>query len=368
MKKMTISTTKFQDMVSRAAKGASENKLIAITSMICIELKNHVLTLTTTDTANYLKVIADKVEGDDMYAVVNVDLFSKLVSKMTSESITIKVTDSSLEVEGNGTYNIPIEMDEDGPVQYPTYNFEKSGDPEVVHLSSIKNILSINKAAVAKSFETPCLCGYYVDDTIITTDGDVICFNGMRLLKQPALISPEMMSLLSLNTEEKINCYRDKDAFLFETANIVVYGVCHDGIDQFPVNEIKTYLDEEFGSMCKLPKILLQNVMDRLSLFIDQYDNNGAYFTFTREGVVVQSKKSSSVEVINYQESKNFAPFRCCVDIPLLREQINANPGESIELWYGHEAAIKMTSGKVTQVVSLLEDEAINSYGSDEQA
>lgn len=368
MKKMTIPTSKFQDMVSRAAKGASENKLIAITSMICIELKSNVLTLTTTDTANYLRVIAEKIEGDDMYAVVNVDLFSKLIAKMTSESITIQMTDSSLEVKGNGTYNIPLETDEDGPVRYPEYKFQKKEEPETIHLSSIKNVLAINKAAVAKSFETPCLCGYYMGERIITTDGDVICFNDMKLFKSPALISPEMMMLLSLNTEEKISCYRDGDAFLFETPNIVIYGVSHDGIEQFPVEEIQSYLDQEFPSMCKLPKALMQNVVDRLSLFIDQYDNNGAYFTFTKEGVKVQSKKSSSVEVIAYQESKNFSPFMCCVDIPLLREQIDANPGEFIELWYGHEAAIKMTSGKVTQVISLLEDEAISSDGDDQQA
>ena len=368
MKKMTIPTGKFQDMVSRASKGASENKLIAITSMICIELKNNVLTLTTTDTANYLKVIADKVEGDDMYAVVNVDIFSKLIAKMTSESITISMTDNSLEVKGNGTYNISLETDEDGPVQYPTYKFDKKGEPEVIHLTSIKNIISTNKAAVAKSFDTPCLCGYYMGDRIITTDSDVICFNDMKIFKDPALISPEMMSLLSLNTEEKINCYRDKDAFLFETPNIVIYGVAHDGIEQFPVEEIQSYLDEEFGSMCKLPKMVMQNVVDRLSLFIDQYDNNGAYFTFTNEGVRVQSKKSSSVELIPYQESKDFSPFMCCVDIPLLRDQIDANPGEFIELWYGHDAAIKMTSGKVTQVISLLEDEAITSDGDNQQA
>lgn len=363
MKTMTIPTSKFQDMVARAAKGASENKLIAITSMMCIELKNNVLTLTTTDTANYLKVIADKIEGDDMYAVVNVGLFSKLIAKMTSESITIKMTDNSLEVKGNGTYSIPLETDEDGPVQYPAYKFNKVGEPETIHLTSIKNILAINKAAVAKSFETPCLCGYYMGDQIITTDGDVICFNEMRLLKDDALISPEMMTLLSLNTQEKIECYRDGDSFLFETPDVVVYGVAHDGIEQFPVEEIQSYLDEEFGAKCKLPKILLQNVVDRLSLFIDQYDNNGAYFTFTKEGIKVQSKKSSSVELIAYQESQNFMPFMCCVDIPLLREQIGAHPDEFIELWYGHDAAIKMTSGKVTQVISLLEDEAISSNG-----
>lgn len=359
MSKMVIPTGKFQDMVARASKGASENKLLPITSMMAVELKDNILTLTTTDTANYLKVIADKVEGDDMYAVVSVDLFSKLIAKMTSESITIILTENSLQVKGNGTYNLPLETDEDGPVQYPSYNFNKNGEPETIHLTSIKNIQAINKAAVAKSLESPCLCGYYTGDRVITTDGDVICFNDMKLFKEPALISQEMMNLLSLNTEEKINCWRDGENFLFETPNVIIYGCAHDGMEVFPVEEISSYLDAEFGSMCKLPKILLQNVIDRLSLFIEPYDKNGAYFTFTKDGVKVHSKKSSSVEVIPYQESKDFSPFVCCVDIPLLREQINANPGETIEIWYGQDAAIKMTSGKVTQVISLLEDEEI---------
>ena len=368
MKQMKIATEKFQDMVARASKGASENKLLPITSLMAFELKDNVLTLTTTDTANTLKVISDKVEGDDMYAVVPVDLFSKLIAKTTSESITIKLTDSSLEVNGNGTYNIPLAMDEDGLVQFPEYKFEKKGDPEVVNLTSVKNILNINKAAVAKTIDTPCLCGYYIGKRVISTDEQVICFNDFQLLKEDVLISPEMMELLSLNTEEKINCYYSDGYFLFETPNIVLYGAEHDGKDLFPVEEITGYLDEEFRSMCKLPKILLQNVIDRLSLFIEPYDKNGAYFTFTKEGVKVTSKKSSSVEVIAYQESKDFAPFICCVDIPMLKAQIDANPGEAIELWYGHDSAIKMTSGKVTQVIALLEDDNLEHNSGNDQA
>lgn len=365
MSKMVIPTGKFQDMVARAAKGASENKLLPITSMMAVELKDNTLTLTTTDTANYLKVIAEKVEGDDMYAVVNVDLFSKLVAKMTSETITIILTENSLQVKGNGTYNLALETDEDGPVQYPIYSFNKSSEPETIHLTSIKNILATNKAAVSKSLESPFLCGYHIGERVITTDGDAICINDMKLFKEPALISQEMMNLLSLNTEEKITCWRDKDNFLFETPDVVIFGCAHDGIEIYPVEEISSYLDAEFGSMCKLPKILLQNVIDRLALFIEPYDKNGAYFTFTKEGVKVHSKKSSSVEVIAYQESKDFSPFVCCVDIPLLRQQIDANPGESIEVWYGHEAALKISSGKVTQVISLLEDEEIGDVSGD---
>jgi len=361
--KLTIKTLKFQEMVSKAAKGASENKLLPITSMLAIQLVSNKLTLITTDTSNTLKIITDKIEGEDFYAVVPVDVFSRLIAKTTSESIILTLKDNLLEVKGNGTYNIALPMDEEGVIVFPEYNFQKRADAKIVNLTTIKAILSINKAAIAKTMDSPCLCGYYANDMVITTDENVICFNKLDLVGEPILISPEMMELLSLNSSEKINFFHTDNYFLFETDDLVLYGAEHDGKELFPATEINTYLTETFPAMCKLPKALIQNVIDRLSLFIEPYDKNGAYFTFTKMGVKITSKKSSSVELVPYAESKKFTPFMCCVDIPMLKSQIDANPSESIELWYGHDAAIKMTSGNVTQVIALLEDESLGEHG-----
>lgn len=355
--KMSIQTVRFQELVAKSAKGASENKLLPITSLMALELKDGVLTLTTTDSSNTLKVIADKVEGDNMYVVVPVELFSKLVARTTSDNITLTVTENSLEVRGNGKYNIPLPMDEDGVVRFPEYVFEKIGDPETVQLTTIKNILAINKSAVGRNIDTPYLCGYYCGDMVLTTDELVLCLNDIKLVKDPIFVYPEMMELLALNNVENINFYRNDNFFLFETPTMVLHGVEHDGKDMFPVEDVMGFLDEEFSSSCKVPKILLQSVIDRLSLFIEPYDKNGAYLTFTKDGVKVTSKKSSSVEIINYVESTNFQNYVCCVDIPQFKTQIDTIPGDTIHLWYGHDVAIKLTADKVTQVIALLDDE-----------
>jgi len=49
-----------------------------------------------------------------------------------------------------------------------------------------------------------------------------------------------------------------------------------------------------------------------------------------------------------------------------LESQISAQDGEVVELWYGHEKAIKMTSGKITQIVALLEDDRVMGNGKTE--
>lgn len=359
MSKISIPAVKFQDMVARATKGASENKLLPITSMMCIEMKDHVLYLTTTDTANTLVVKCDKIEGDDMYAVVPVKQFSGLIAKTTSDSIKLVLKGNDLEVHGNGVHKISLPVDEDGVVQFPRFMFDKEGEGEVINLSSVKDVLNINKASVAKTIDTPCLCGYYLGEQVITTDEQTICFNDMKLVQEPFLVSPEMMELLALSKQEKITWWYKDGFFLFETDDMILHGAEHDGKDLFPAEDIMGYLDAEFTSRCHLPKIAIQGLIDRLALFIEPYDKNGAYLTFTKEGVKINSKKSNSDETIAYIESDNFSPFVCCVDIPMLKGLIDANPGESIDIWYGNEACIKMTSGKVTQVIALLEDEGL---------
>ena len=359
MSKISIPAVKFQDMVARATKGASENKLLPITSMMCIQMKDHVLSLTTTDTANTLVVKSDKIEGDDMYAVVPVKQFSGLIAKTTSDSIKLVLKGNDLEVHGNGVHKISLPVDEDGVVQFPQFVFDKEGEGEIINLSSVKDVLNINKASVAKTIDTPCLCGYYLGEQVITTDEQTICFNDMKLTDDAYLVSPEMMELLALSKQEKITWWYKDGFFLFETDDMILHGAEHDGKDLFPAEDIMGYLDTEFTSRCRLPKIAIQGLIDRLALFIEPYDKNGAYLTFTKEGVKINSKKSNSDETISYIESDNFSPFVCCVDIPMLKGLIDANPGESIDIWYGNEACIKMTSGKVTQVIALLEDEGL---------
>ena len=365
MKKITIPAVKFQDMVARATKGASENKLLPITSMMCIEMKNHVLKLTTTDTANTLVIKSDKIEGDDMYAVVPVKQFSGLIAKTTSDSIKLVLKGNDLEVHGNGVHKISLPVDEDGVVQFPQFMFDKDGEGEVINLSSFKNVLEINKASVAKTIDTPCLCGYYLGEQVISTDEQTICFNDMKLTDEDYLVSPEMMELLALSKQEKITWWYKDGFFLFETDDMILHGAEHDGKELFPAEDIMGYLDTEFDARCRLPKIAIQGLIDRLALFIEPYDKNGAYLTFTKEGVKINSKKSNSDETIPYIESENFTPFVCCVDIPMLKGLIDANPGESIDLWYGNEACLKMTSGKVTQVIALLEDEGLEGLGNE---
>jgi len=358
--KLTVTTNTLQGMVAKSMKGASCNKMIPLTSLMAIQLKDHTLTLITTDATNYLYVRTDKIDGEDFYVVVQAEMFSKLISRLTCEKVTLELKENALTVKGNGNYSIELPLNEDGElIVYPDplkkmENMEAMDD---VNLSTIRLILATAKASLAETDEVPCYTGYYVGDKVVSTDTYKICGIDVRLFDEPALISPEMMDLLDLLTDEKVKVFRKGNTLVFSTPGCEVYGKTMDSIEDFQIDVISGLLDQEFGSVCKVSKDALLQLLDRLSLFVSAYDKNGIYLTFTREGLQIESKQANSTELLPYSESANFKDFTCCIDIEMFRSQVKANTGSVIEIQYGEDNAIKMTDGNVTQIVALLEDD-----------
>lgn len=357
--KMTINTSTLQGMVAKSMKGASCNKMIPLTGLMAVELKDHCLTLITTDATNYLYVREFKVEGDDFYVVIQAEMFAKLISKLTCEKVSLELKDNILLVTGNGKYSIELPLDEEGElIKYPDPLVgTKFGEPTEINLSTVKLILNTAKAALADTLEVPCYTGYYVGNKVVATDTYKICGINVKLWDEPALVSPEMMSLLDIFTDEKFVVSRDGNTMLFESPACTVYGTLMDSIDDYQIEAIEGLLKQGFESSCKLTKSALLQLLDRLALFVSPYDKNGVYLTFTRDGLQIESKQANSVEVIPYTESTKFRDFTCCVDIEMLHSQVKANTGDGITIHYGEDNAIKLTDGNVTQVVALLEDD-----------
>lgn len=360
---LKIKTEKMKEMVSRVIKGASCNKLIPITSLMAIELKDNVLTLTTTDATNYLYIKEDKVEGDDFYVVVPVDVFSKLIARLTCENVTLTLSEKMnvLQVVGNGNYNIELPMDEEGStIKYPDPMAEielDEKDATELHATTVQAILTSVKPALANTMEIPCYTGYYVGERVIGTDTYKVAGLAIKITDEPMLVSPELMNLLDVMASEKIQMFVKDDVIMFVTKDCAVYGTKMEGIDDFAIEPISNLIDEEYTSMCKVSKSGLLQVLDRLSLFVGSYDKNSIGLTFTKDGLQISSKSSSGVEVINYVESKKFKAFTCMIDIEFLATQIKAQVSDVVTIYYGEDKPIKMVDGNLTQVVALMQEE-----------
>lgn len=210
MSELKLNTQDLQTMVAKAVKGASLNKMLPLTNLMNIELKDNTLTLTTTDGSNYLQVVKDKVEGDVFSVVVPVDTFSKLVQKTTSGNITLTLTENALQFKGNGKYMIELLQDEDGSnIKYPNpFEDFTAVSEDSIDLVTVKSILESVKPSVATTNEVPTYTNYYVGDTVIGTDTFKIASKDICVFDEPALISQSVMNLLGEFTDENINVGR----------------------------------------------------------------------------------------------------------------------------------------------------------------
>lgn len=364
--KLTINTAQFQNMVAKAVKGAGMNSDLFITQLMSISLKDNRLTLETTDNSNYLYVRQDKVPGEDFNVTVPAEKFSKLISKLTCENVTLEIKSSEgqldkLIVKGNGTYNIELPYDEEGElIEFVDPVEEASGDfwnSTEIELTTVKHILNTAKAALMVGKDDMCYSDYYVGDRVVATDTYKICGIDIKIFDEPKLISPRLMDLLDVMTCEKIDVRYNDSVVIFETGDVVVYGAVDEGIEDYKIDAISGLIDEQFPSSCKIEKQPLMQMLDRLSLFVDVFDKNSVYLTFTKEGLMVASKQDSGSETIPYKESQNFKDYTCCLDIDLFKAQVKAYQDDVIELLYGKENSIKMVQGNTKQIVALADDD-----------
>ena len=363
---MKIKTELLQNMISKAIRGASNNAMIPITSLIGIEVKNEKLTLMTTDGNNQFRVINDieldpmygSIDSQEFYTIVNAETFSKLVSKTTKEFIDLQNKENYLEVIGNGTYKLEIAINEDGEmVKFPEVNRHLSEVANSIKLVELQEAIKVAKASVAKTMEIPCLTGYYIGKNIIASNREMVCKLEVNLIEEPILISSEMAELLLLvESPEAIQLERKDNHLYFYTNNYEIIGNELEGKEIYPVKPIEDLASKEYTHFIQVNKQDLLNVLDRMSLFISDYDKNGVFLDFTEAGFIVRSQKSNAEEIIDIKGTLDPEDrFSCLADIEMLKSQVETISTDIVEIWYGQEKSIKIVDGKCSLIISLLD-------------
>lgn len=358
---MKILTSILQEMVSKAVKGAGNNKMIPISSFMGVEIENGILTLMTTDGSNQLRV-SKKLDGNstDFYSVVDVDKFSKLVGKTTSEFIELNNKDNYLEFKGNGTYKLDVPVNEEGEiVKFPLIVFDENEKAIELPIEKLKSIITTLKVSVAKTMEVPCLTGYYISDKSVATDRQMMGYIKDSIIDEPILISSEMAELLQLLEGDKVSLTKDGNKLYFEANDILIYGKQLEGIDKYPVSQIEQLMSLNYKYSVKCKKQDLLNVLDRMSLFVGNYDKNGVILTFSNDGLQVTSQESNATEIIELDMDSNvdYEEFSCLIDIEMLKSQVQKNISDIIEIHYGQEKSIILVEGNTTTFICLLEKE-----------
>lgn len=255
-----LATDMFKELVAKAFKGVGNNKLLPLTQLMCIQAEGGKLRIITTDStgSDYLYLVKDNVPGQ-FYATVMAEQFAKLISKLTCEKVTLFIDNDKLKVEGNGSYVIPLQYDEMGnAIQFPDPVAElgdATEDTQTTTSSVVNTVINSIKPALATTFETPYLTGYYVGDRILATDGYVMACYDTKVLDTPAILQPTVFDMLALSDAEIISIDRYEDGVIvFSAPDLILYSHEMEGVDDYPVDALTAFIEEDMESECKLPK------------------------------------------------------------------------------------------------------------------
>ena len=313
---------------------------------MAIKVDDGVMTLVTTDMTNYLYVTESGIDGNGFYATVRADMFAKLVASITTSDIVLELQDKYLEMKaGKGLYKIDLVLDENGGmVPFPEFKpaQDKAGS---VPTSVIQTILSSLKPGLSKDVVTPCYTNYFVGDSVIATDMEVIDMLNEKLLTidEPLFISTELMDLVGLCTDDTIDVRYADGEIDFITEHIMVHGKLFEYTGQYQTEDINAIAKNEYQSKCSVNKNVLLQTLDRIALFVDEeFSDNAVNLKFTSDGLTIESMMSNGVETIEYVTSDHTEDFSGVVDAVALRDQIRPYSAENVEILYGREDSIKL--------------------------
>ena len=358
MKLFQTQTTTLQEMVSKAVHCVSNNKLIPLTSLISLSVKDKTFTLITTDATNYFYVSAPTpIECEDFEFSVFADTFVRLIQKMTCETVSLSVENNVFIIEGNGTYKMELPLDESGkPIKFPKKVNESSFANKVcsVAAQSIKDVVSSHKSSLAVDMQIPVLVNYFFgEDCVITSNRKTICYKESSLLAGDVLLNPITVDMITSLENVDVAVYETEDAIIFKTDTDVIYSP--KVIGDFPVDKIKVLINQQFDSRYSVSRKVMLDVLDRLSLFVSSYDKKAINMTFTEEGILISSAKSNGAELVKFSSCDNYKPFECTINIELLQNALNAQTEDFVDVYFGCPVGVKLESGGLTQIVAFID-------------
>jgi DNA polymerase-3 subunit beta len=347
-----IPTPKMSYILSKVAKGVGKKYTLPITDYILITLNEGVLSIRATDGTNFLTVIEKDVAGEDGQAIVKADTLIKLVDKTTKQELSFSLKDSYLEVKGNGVYKVPIITEE-----YPSYEFDVNAPTTELSAEKLKWVFSVNKSAIAKDLVIPFFTGFNIGDTCITTDGIKMCINNTSILEERVLLTQHMASLISSTvTDEKVRIQRDGNNILVSSDGVVIFGPQLDGLSEYP--DITGILSYEFDSSAVVSKSELLESLDRLSLFVDPFDNNGIRLSFTEGTLEITDFKENSVETLSYVADSTIHGAVVTLNLDMFKDILSVLVNDAVAIQYNSENAstypIKIVENDVTLILGTM--------------
>lgn len=369
---MILRIEEMQNACSKILAAVDSNNLSILTETLQIKTEGKNLFISVTNREYFARVRIEIDADVDFHATVNANLFLKLISQITTDTIEMNVIENSLVLKGNGTYKLPLIFDGNTLLELPQINIYNPTVEFVIPSETLLSILQYNSKEITKgSISKPIQKLYYMDECGAVTFTTGACVNNFTL-DQPVkvLLNDRLVKLFKLFKGEKVKFTLGYDAISddivqtkvkFETNDVTLTAIlsCDDSmLRQFPVNAVRGRADGTYPHSINLNREHLIQTINRLMLFTTS--NNGkeivkpnSTFEFKKDSVVIYDVKKENKEEIYYTNTScNIDDsYIAILDLNDLKATLETCIEQYVTLNFGDGSAFVLVRGNIKNVI-----------------
>ena len=369
---MVIRIEEIQSACSKILAAVDSNSVSALTETLQLTTRGKELFLNVTNNEYFAKVKLEMKEPVEFNATVNANLFLKLISQITTETIELSVTETALILKGNGTYNLPLIFDGDKLMELPEIIINNPTTNFSIDSSILQSILQFNSKELSKGIiSRPIQKLYYMDELGAITFTTGACVNSFSLEKPvKVLLNDRLVKLFKLFKDGPVNFTLGYDTLSdgviqtkvrFESEDISLTAIlsCDDTMLQsYPVNAVRARANSDYPYSVNISREQLIQTINRLLLFTSA---NGARdiinpystFEFKPDRVVVWDTHHENFEEVFYTNTRCEVEnaYTTMFDFKDFRTTLENCSEQYVTLNFGDEQALVVARGNVRVVI-----------------
>lgn len=369
---MILRIEEIQSACGKILAAVDSNVLSVLTETLQLKTKEKDLYISVTNREYFAQVKIPMSEEIEFHATVNANLFLKLISQITTDTIEINKADTSLILKGNGTYKLPLIFDGDNLLELPEIVINNPTVNFNIDSNILLSILQFNSKEMTKGIiSKPIQKLYYMDEEGCVTFTTGACVNSFTLA-QPVklLLNDRLVKLFKLFKGETVAFTLGYDAISdeiiqtkvkFETDDIVITAIltCDDSmLNSFPTRAVRGRAEASYPYSVNINREQMIQTISRLLLFSSANSAKDvikpfATFEFKKDSVVVYDANKENKEEIYYTNtSSNIEDcYSALLDLNDVKNTLETCVEQYVTIHFGDGSAIVLSRGNVKNVI-----------------
>lgn len=319
----------------------------------------------------YVEIKLNMYEKVDFNATVSGDIFLKLISKITSDTVEFNIEDNHLCIKGDGLYKIPLIYKDNKMLEVYKIDISNIINNFTINSNILNSIYQYDDKELKRFIMDNVQTLYYLDKDGCIKFTSTAYVNSFSLPESVTLfLTKKIVKLFKLfNTDEDVNFILGKDdanGFITNKLMLKSKDVCiitllpleDTLISRIPINFIRDKANHSYVNNVMINKSTILNAINRLSLFMspEAISSYNIIFKFNNDKFTIyDNNKYNSEEVYLLDGSISFDDD-IKINVLDFKSALSNFKEDNITMSFDDKSVIVLKSNSISLIVPGIEE------------